>query len=258
MRGRAVSEGFTDLPTAMPSEDFSSLPVRRLAARPASEAEAGEFAKKLKALGYLSGSEAPALAPTGGDRPGMTEGAWNNLGLYLRDTARDPIAARTAFQKALELSPGYYSPMYNLAVLERGRGDTRAAEEWLFRSLSAAGSAPAPAVLGWSHEYQKEGKLEPARSLLTRAAKTYPDDELIARDLAILRYREKDCRGAIAALSPFEAKTSSADTLNTLALFATCLKDRDAVIRLLSRSLSVKPDQPEVARSLEQVRAARP
>jgi len=258
MRGRPVSEAFTDLSAAAPPEDFSTLPVRRLAARPASPAEAGEFAKKLKALGYLSGSEAPALAPTGGDGPGMTEGAWNNLGLYLRDTARDPIAARAAFQKALDLSPGYYSPMYNLAVLERGHGDTHAAEDWLFRSLAAAGNDPAPAVLGWSHEYQKEGNVEPARSLLTRAAKTYPDNEVIARDLAVLRYRANDCRGAVAALSPFEAKTANADTLNTLALFETCLKNRETVIRLLTRSLAVKPDQPEVARSLEQVRAARP
>jgi predicted AlkP superfamily phosphohydrolase/phosphomutase len=258
MRGRPVSEAFTDLAASAPGEDFSALPVRRLEARPASEVEAGEFAKKLKALGYLSGSEAPALAPTGGDRPGMTEGAWNNLGLYLRDTARDPIAARAAFQKALELSPGYYSPMYNLAVLERGRGDTRAAEDWLFRSLAAAGNDPAPTVLGWSHEYQRAEKIGPARSLLTRAAKAYPENELIARDLAVLYYREKDCRGAAGALASFEAGTSSADTLNTLALFETCLKDREAVIRLLTRSLAVKPDQPDVARSLAQIRAARP
>jgi predicted AlkP superfamily phosphohydrolase/phosphomutase len=256
MRGKPLAAAFRELP-AYGREDFSKLAVRRLEARPASEGESGEFAKKLRALGYLSGKEAPALAPTGGDRPGLTEGAWNNLGVYLRDTARDPMAARRAFETSLKLQPDYYSPMFNLAVLERGRGDTQAAEEWFFRSVSAAGADPAPAVLGWSHEYQKEGKTAAARSLLERAAKMYPGHEDIARDLAILRYRGKDCRGAVATLSPFETKTASADTLNALALFETCLADREAVIRLLTHSLALKADQPEVARTLSNVRNAR-
>ena len=65
----------------------AEVPVRRLAAEQMSEKEASEYAKKLMALGYLSGSEPGKLAPTGGDRPGMTEGAWNNLGLYLCATS---------------------------------------------------------------------------------------------------------------------------------------------------------------------------
>ncbi|HEV2064338.1 MAG TPA: alkaline phosphatase family protein [Thermoanaerobaculia bacterium] len=256
MRGKPIATGFRDLPAAQPKEDFSRLEVRRLAGRAPTEAESGEFAKKLRALGYLSGSEAPQLAPPGGDRPGLTEGGWNNLGVYLRDTARDPIEARQAFAKALSLKPDYYSPMFNLAVLERGRGDARAAEEWFFRSLFAAGADAAPAVLGWSHEYQKEEKTAAAKSLLERAARTYPGNESIALDLALLRYREKDCRGAVAALQTFEAATQSADTLNALAQFETCLQDRRAVIRLLERSLAVKPDQPALARLLERLRAA--
>lgn len=256
MRGKPIAAAFRDLPASQGREDFSGLPVRRLAGRAPTQAEAGEFAKKLWALGYLSGSEAPALNPPGGDRPGLTEGGWNNLGVYLRDTARDPIEARQAFAKSLALKPDYYSPMFNLAVLERGRGDTKAAHDWFFRSLSAAGNDPAPAVIGWSHEYQKDKKTAAAKSLLERALKAYPDNEEIARDLAILRYRGKDCRGAVAVLATFEGKTASIDTLNTLALFETCLKDREAVIRLLQRSLDIKSDQPEVAELLRRVRAA--
>ena len=48
--------------------------------------QASEYAKKLKALGYLTGGESRPVAPAAGDRPGMTEGAWNNLGVYLRET----------------------------------------------------------------------------------------------------------------------------------------------------------------------------
>jgi Flp pilus assembly protein TadD len=187
----------------------------------------------------------------------MTEGAWNNLGLYYRETRRDLSSARSAFEKSLALRPDYYSPMFNLAVLSRQEGDTRKAEEWLFRSLAAVKSDPAAVVAGWAREYQRDGKSAAAKSLLARAAKTYPANEAIARERALLLFRATDCRGAVAALSPFEAATSDPQTLNALALFYTCLADREAVIRLLERSLAIKPDQPEVARSLARVKGGR-
>jgi hypothetical protein len=61
-------------------------------------------------------------------------------------------------------------------------------------------------------------------------------------------------RAAAAALSPFESKTTSAQTLNDLALIQTCLADRAAVERLLARSLELDPNQPAVAQALERVR----
>jgi len=146
--------------------------------------------------------------------------------------------------------------MFNLALLYRERGDPRAAEEWLFRSLAALKGDPAPAIAGWAREYQKDAKTAAARSLLLRAAREYPANEAVARELALLLYRGKDCRGAVQALARFEATTTDPQTVNNLALFQTCLADRQAVIRLLERSLALKPDQPEVARSLERVRAA--
>jgi predicted AlkP superfamily phosphohydrolase/phosphomutase len=259
MPGKPIAAAFADLPTKAKAktDELSRVTVRRVPAQEMSSEQATEYTKKLLALGYLSPSEAKPLAPTGGDRPGLTEGAWNNLGVYFRETAKDPSAARQAFEKALALSPGYYSPMFNLAVLYRARGDTKTAEDWLFRSLAALGGNPETAVIGWSHEYQKEGKTAAARSLLERAARAYPDNEVIARDLGLLRYRSHDCPGAIAALSRFEAPTRDPKTLNDLALFETCLVHREAVIRLLERSLALDPNQPEVARTLDKVRRAR-
>ena len=58
--------------------------------------------------------------------PGMTEGAWNNLGVYLRENRKDFPAAQAAFEKSLALRPDYYSPMFNLAVLYRAQGRHRA------------------------------------------------------------------------------------------------------------------------------------
>jgi hypothetical protein len=51
--------------------------------------------------------------------------------------------------------------------------------------------------------------------------------------------------------------TKDPKTLNDLALFETCLVHREAVIRLLERSLSLDPNQPEVARTLTVVKNAR-
>jgi tetratricopeptide (TPR) repeat protein len=259
MPGRPIVAGFADLPSKGKTEELAKIPVRRLPAQEMSAEQANEYTKKLLALGYLSPSEARPLPATGGggDRPGLTEGAWNNLGVYFRETAKNLPAAREAFEKSLALRPDYYSPMFNLAVLYRARGDTKAAEDWLLRSLAALKQDPETAVISWSHEYQKDGKAAAARSLLERAARAYPGNEAVARDLAVLRYRSRDCPGAIAALAAFEAATKDPRTLNDLALFETCLVHRVAVIRLLERSLALDPNQPEVARTLEDVRNAK-
>src|SRR6266545_810234 len=140
MPGKAVNEVLGGVAPARREDLFSKVVVRRVAARSVASEAASEYAKKLLALGYLSPSETRPLAPPGGDLPGMTEAAWNNLGVYLRDTRRDPRGARTAFEKSLALRPDYYSALFNVAVLEKNEGRTKSAEDWFFRSLGAVGS----------------------------------------------------------------------------------------------------------------------
>jgi predicted AlkP superfamily phosphohydrolase/phosphomutase len=255
MPGAPVSSAF-DQPLSQTRKDLSGLAVRRVAAAEASVAESDEYARKLLALGYLSPGSSASLRPTGGTRPGMTEAAWNNLGTYEKETRHDRAAAKKDFEKALELNPNFYAPMFNLAVLARDAGDTQAAENWLFRSLTAAKADPSTAVAGWAREYIKADKFAAASSLLDRAARDYPNNEAIAREKARLAYRKKDCRGAVAALARFAEATRDLETINDLVLFQTCLSDREAVERLLVRSLAIRPDQPEVARLLEVVRRA--
>ncbi|MDQ5857524.1 MAG: hypothetical protein M3542_04500, partial [Acidobacteriota bacterium] len=64
------------------------------------------------------------------------------------------------------------------------------------------------------------------------------------------QHRTQDCRAGLDVLSRFEATTTSPSTLNVLALLQTCLENRAEVVRLLRRSLELKPDQPDVASSL--------
>ncbi len=242
--------------TPLPRGNLPPLLVRRVPAEKMSAEQSSEYARKLLALGYLSPSETQPLAPTGGDRPGLTEGAWNNLGVYERETRKNFAAARQDFEKSLSLRPDYYAAMFNLAVLYRSEGDTRKAEEWLLRSLAALKTDPSPAVTAWAHEYEKQGKAAAARSLLEQAIARSPDNEALAREIASLLYRGKDCRGAIAKLGRFEETTKDPKTLNALALFHTCLADREAVIRLLERSLALAPNQPEIARLLATVKSS--
>jgi predicted AlkP superfamily phosphohydrolase/phosphomutase/tetratricopeptide (TPR) repeat protein len=229
---------------------FSGVVVRRVATRVASPEESDEYVRKLIALGYLSPSDARPLAPPGGDRPGMTEGAWNNLGVFLRDERRDLAGAREAFEKSLSLRPDYYSALFNMAVLQRARGDEKAAVQWLFRSVIAVGGDPAPAILEWARDAQRRGDERAARAVLEKARHSYPANEDIARALAMSLFRSRDCRAGIDALSRFEAATTSPSTLNVLALLETCLGNRPEVVRLLRRSLALRSDQPEVLRSL--------
>ncbi|HEU5248424.1 MAG TPA: alkaline phosphatase family protein, partial [Thermoanaerobaculia bacterium] len=161
MTGKAVTSAFDGVAPPARKDLFTSVAVRRVSSESISQEEASEYAKKLRALGYLTGSETQPLAPAGGDRPGMTEGAYNNLGVYLRETVRDLKAAEPVLLKALELRPGYGSPIFNLAVLYRMKGEDTKAVEWLFRSLDAGHAEPERTVTDWVVEYEEKGKLAP-------------------------------------------------------------------------------------------------
>ena len=250
--GAVLRAAFGDL-AAPPRKDLvAAVPVRRLAAEPMSEKQADEYAKKLKALGYLSGGESARLAPAGGERPGETEGAWNNLGLYLFNQGgkANLEAAAAAYRRALAVSPGFASAKFNLAVLERSRGNEREAIDWLFRALDGAPAGADAVVVQWARVYAGRGRKAEERAVLERGAEALPDSEPVHRALGVLRFEARDCRGADAALGPLEAGTRSPETLNALALVRACLGRREEAAGLFRRSLAIDPNQATVARSL--------
>lgn len=256
--GRVITAAFERLPTPIRRDLYASTPVRRVQAEAMSEKDASEYAERLRNLGYLSGSEPAKLAPSGGERPGLTEGGWNNLGVYERENTKDYRAAEEAFRKALELRPGYASPQFNLAVLYRARGQDTAAIDWLFRSLVAGHAEPENTVLRWFAEYDEEGKKGLAREVLERGTRAYPADERIARELGLLRFEAKDCAAALLAVERFEATSNDPATINAIALFQTCLGRRDEAMALFEKSLRIQPGQPGVQQSLNLLQNARP
>ncbi len=254
MGGSVLREAFPDAKTPERKDLFDTITVRRVAAEPATPTEAGEYAARLRALGYLSGGEATRLAPPGGDRPGPTEKGWHNLGLYLRDTRKDLRAAEAAFQKALEMQPNSAADRVALAGVYRDRGEDRRAIDWMFQSLEAGHADPEGTILRWYVAYDEEGKTARAREVLERGGRAYPSSEAIAREVGLLHYRARDCRGAWESVARFEPASQTPDTLNVLALFQGCLGRKAEAIALFERSLAIKPDQPAVTRSLEGLR----
>jgi tetratricopeptide (TPR) repeat protein len=257
-KGTPIKAAFEDLPAARKTDLFGTAAVRRVAAQKPSAKDADEYAARLRALGYLSGGEPETVATEGGDRPGLTEGGWNNLGIYMRDTRKDLPQAEAAFHKALSLRPSYASPVFNLAVLYRERGEDAKAIDWLMKSFQAGHADPEGTAIRWFDDYQRDGKSQRAREVLARAAAAYPQSEAIARELGLLRFKARDCEGAREAVARFEATTQNADTLNTLALFDTCLGRRDEAVALFRRSLEIKPGQAGVIESLNLLQKAPP
>ena len=252
MPGRPVAA--FPLPVKLESDDsWFSSGVRRVAAEAPSASQTAEYTRELIALGYLSGGEKATIASAGGTRPGWTEGAWNNLGLYYRDTRKDPDAARSAFREALKIRPDYASPMFNLAVVERSRGRWGEALEHLFRSFAAGHPAPERTILQWAWFASGEHRPAIAISLLERGIAAYPRSEEIARELGRRRFEKNDCEGAINVLEPFAAGVNR-DTLNLLGLSQLCLGRRDAALGLLQRSLSLDPAQPSVQEAVAFIR----
>jgi tetratricopeptide (TPR) repeat protein len=256
--GRVLSEVFSAIGTPPREDLFGRIAVRRVQAERPSTNDASEYARRLQSLGYLSGSEPAKLAPTGGERPGVTEVGWNNLGVYLRDNTKDRAGAEAAFRKAIELAPKYATPRFNLAVLDRMRGNDRAAIDELFRSFEAGHANAEATVLVWYVEYLDRGKPALAKELVERGAQVFPGSELIAREVALQRYRSKDCPKAWEAVAPFEASTRAPDTLNALALIQTCLGKRTEAASLFRRSLALRPDQPGAVESLRLLENAAP
>jgi Flp pilus assembly protein TadD len=249
MTGRALLSLFRGVSPPVRSDVLAGTAVRRLAVAGPSPAERSEYATKLRALGYLTGSESrTASVLPKGPGPGRTEGAWNNLGLFQRGTGQLGDAERS-FREALRMRPGYAPPMFNLAVLERTRGNWDSAMDWLFRSLSAGHSEPEETLLQWVSLADQARRGSIAHALLVGGIERYPRSEKLALALARRRFEANDCRGALSALDAF-AQMGGRDTLNLLGLSELCLGRGEEARRYLERSLSLDPAQPPIREAL--------
>ncbi len=252
MPGRALLSLFRGVSPPARSDVLAETAVRRLAAAGPSPAERNEYTAELRALGYLTGSESRTVSlQSKGPWPGRTEGAWNNLGLFQREAVRLDDAERS-FREALRRRPDYAPAMFNLAVLERTRGNWNSATDWLFRSLQAGHPEPEETILEWVFLADRARRGSIANALLAGGIERYPRSEKLALALARRRFEANDCRGALRALHVFE-QVGDRDTLNLLGLSELCLERRDEARRYLERSLVLDPAQPPIREALRRM-----
>jgi len=224
------------------------VPVRVVPAAPLDAKQADEYAKKLAALGYLSAKDAASTGAAPASA-GLTKGAWNNLGVYRRFSANDTAGARTAWEEALRLDPGYASPMLNIARLEKDAGRADDASRWLLRAAAAGLPDAEATVERWAADFERQ-RPAAALALLARARATFPKNEAYARLQADTLARRGRCAEAAEVLVPLEQSREPA-TLNTAAAVQGCLHHPDRVAALLRRSLELDPNQPRVRDTLD-------
>ncbi len=227
---------------------FSRISVATVVARPLDEKEASEYAKKLAALGYIAGGPQRAGSAAPPTSAGLTKGAWNNLGVYLRFSAHDDRGARAAWEEAVRLDPTYHSPIFNIARQEKDRGRLEEASRWLLRAIAAGQPDAENTVERWAGEFQK-ARPQAALELLRQAHAAYPSSESYTRNYALMLSSANRCREALDVVAPLEA-SSRPESLNAAAVIEACLDRPDRVRDLLSRSLAINPNQPRVREAL--------
>ena len=209
-----------------------------------SKSAEAEQLEKLRSLGYLSGASGPSGKVAPGGKPGRTEGAWNNLGLFEREKGRLAEAER-AFRKALEVSPKYSSPRTNLSdvYLRQKKWDEADAE--LFASVEAGNPRGEAALAARMAEYSKKGA--PAGRLakfLAAGARRLPGSRTLALAEGRRRFESNDCGGSAAVLEAFlKSVPKDTEVLNFAATARLCLGDPDGAVALFRRSLEADPRQ---------------
>lgn len=221
-----------------------------LPSAPVAEAvPSGEDIAKLRALGYVGGSE-PVRAPAGAVST-RTPASYNNEGLLLRQAGRTRDAA-SAFERALALDPRSASALWNLSDLLHAEGREPERSDDLLVQAAAAGLPEAAERTGArALDLSRAGQAGRALRLLDGAVAALPDEP----GLRLLRGRHRlEARDCAAARSDFSEASrrapENAVAWASLGLSELCLGEAAAARRALERSLEIDPAQPQVREAL--------
>ncbi len=274
-----------DLPGGLPrgvvesGESGGAAPVRYAALVPRAEpsrtevpaAGRDEALAKLRALGYIGGTQtAPASPPAG--RPGAEAASapaeptanvariearrLHNLAVGLADRG-ELAAAADGFRGAIAADPSYPAPHLALARVLRltGRLDEADRELWTGIDLGV-GDAP-DALTQVASEYRLMGRADRAGEVLAQASRRYPADVRVWLDLGTLAGEQGDlalarrCLERAVVLAPANALAQ-----RNLGMACLGLGDRDAARRAFAEALRLEPGDAEVRRQLEQLGGA--
>ncbi len=223
-----------------------------------------EFIAKLQALGYLGGSEtapgvatvtapavtAPRAEPTAVDSASATRGQLNNLAV-VKINQREYEEGERLLRQAIELSPEYPSPHYNLRriYMETQRYEDADRELWI--AVSKGLRDPERTIDRAAKDYDDLDQQERTVTLLTEAIERFPDHEPFWVHLLVARIRLGQCAEGL-DLGPRAATKfpGSAPVHAFYGLAAGCAGDVATARTALERSLEINPDQEKLRRTL--------
>lgn len=243
--------------------DYASL-LPPSSYRPETEAAAPtdpEFIAELRALGYLGGGEDGEPEATGrGARPARepksaarTPGELNNLALIKIEEEQYDAAERLLHQ-AIEQSPDYASPHYNLRRIFMETGRYEDADRELWRAVDKGLRDAERSIDRAAADYDELGLTDGALGLLTEGIRRFPGYEPLRVHLLADRVRAGQCaEGVEEGARAAEAFPDSAPVHAFYGLAAACAGDPATARRVLERSLALDPNQPLVQRALSQL-----
>ncbi|MEM7356110.1 MAG: alkaline phosphatase family protein [Acidobacteriota bacterium] len=222
-----------------------------------------EFIAKLQSLGYLGGGASaggtvtPEALPTGATEPPQvdtstaTRGQLNNLAV-VKINQKDYAEGERLLRQAIELSPSYPSPHYNLRriYMETKRYDDADRELWL--AVSKGLRDAERTIDRAAKDYDNLDLQERTVTLLTEAIEHFPDHEPFWVHLLVARIRLDQCAEGLDIGRQAVVKfPNSAPAHAFYGLTAGCLGDVPTARAELERSLELNPNQASLRRTLD-------
>ncbi len=166
-------------------------------------------------------------------------------------------SARASYESAFTLNPQSPAILLTLARLETAKGDTAKAREEITRSLAKKGNYT-EAIFFLSQVEAREGNIKAAISSAEAASIIAPNDATVFFQLGLLRYNDRDFRGAAGALERAVALNPVyANAKYFLGLSYERLgRDTDA-IKQFQDLQATNPDNKEIDLILRNLRAGR-
>lgn len=116
-----------------------------------------------------------------------------------KEIGRTYESANEAYQKALSLNPKSPAIFLTFARLEASKGDTLKSKEYIAQALQHRNSYT-EAIFLLSQIQAAEGKIDDAIESVQAASYLSPNDSGVFFQLGLLRYNNKDFKGAVTAL----------------------------------------------------------
>lgn len=236
------------LPAAAARADYRAhfTPVKPPPGAP-SKAAADEELAKLRALGYISGTESTSAPADIAGKSTHTAGWFNNRALILRDRKRTEEAI-AAYEQAIRIDPNLASALWNYSdLLHALVRDLDRSDELLVRAFRNGLPEGRQFLIGRAIGYQRTGSAGRSLQLLEQAVAAQPDDVELRIFRGRYRIEAQDCGGA---LEDFRAAIAldpdNPVTYASAGIAEVCLGRPEDARRSFARSLQLDPNQPKL------------